>query len=108
MVDIRHMEATQSTHHHLKRLAGDVLHTVEVLGEALHTQKHMNPIVRESASDRQQLVAQSTESLGKADQPNIQEHFTTMKADRPNFNLMVRKLNVNRNPAVIMIRSAKA
>ena len=87
MVDVKHMEATEATHHHLKKLAGDVLHTVEVLGEALHAQKHMNPIVRESAGDREQSAAQPTANLG---QSAIHEHSPILKAAGFNFNnLMV-------------------
>ena len=89
MVDIKHMEATQSMHHHLQKVLGDVCHTAKVLGEAIHSQQNMDPIIRESADAKEQSAAHSTASLGQADSPpSVQKCSLIMNAEK-NFNLMV-------------------
>ena len=43
---------------------------------------------RESADDKEQSGAQSTSSLGRADQPDFHDHSNTLKALRPNILLV--------------------
>ena len=97
MVDIKHMEATQSIHHHLEKVLEDVCHTTKVLGEAIHSQQNMDPVVQESADAKEQSAAHSTASLGQADKPCPQELSLMMGTDK-NFNLMV----YNVSPAIQM------
>ena len=67
------MEATQCMHHHLKKTLGDACHIAEQLGEAIHSQNHMEPVIRESADGKQPSAAHSTASLGLADRSRLQE-----------------------------------
>ena len=89
VVDIKHIEATQAIHHHLEKVLEDVHYTNKVLGKAIHSQQHMDPIIRESADAKEQSAAHSTASLGQADNtPCLLKCSLIMKADK-NFNLMV-------------------
>ena len=91
MVDAKHMDATHSMHHHLRKLTGDIknslgdmCHTVEVLVEAANTQKHMDHVIRENVEVKHSNVVptQSSASMG---QSAPQEHCMTQKP----FNIMV-------------------
>ena len=86
MVD---MKAMQSIHHHLEKVLEDVCHTAKVLGEAMCSQKSMDPGIRESADSKEQSAAHSTASLGPTDNPQyLQNCSLTTKANK-SFKLMV-------------------
>ena len=91
MVDAKHMDATHSIHHHLKKLTGDIksslgdmCHTVEVLVEAANTQRMMDHVIRENieAKHHTAVATQCPVSIG---QSTSREHCTTQQP----FNLMV-------------------
>ena len=92
MVDVLHMDATHSMHHHIKKLTGEMSHAVKVLEEALDTQKHsMDHVVRVNIED-EQPNAVHTQSTVCPRRPTLQECSMTQTVNRP-FNLMVRILN---------------
>ena len=93
------MEATHSTHQYLKKLAGDFSHTVSVLGGAFQQQQKMETVVvvRKSVDAHHQSAAESTASLGPADQPTLKERSLTMNAERPSFHSILKVLQYKNN-----------
>lgn len=93
LVDKIQLAATQALQQHLEKVTGEAFETAKLLGEAIDTQNNMDNIVRVGPDDNQASAAHSTASLGRAEQPTVQEHSFTLKAD-----------SFKSNPAVVSKR----
>ena len=86
-------------HQYLKKLVGDVSHTADLLGGAFQSQQTMETfvVVRKSVDAHHQSAAQSTASLGPADQPILKEPSLTLNAERPSFHSILKVLQDKNN-----------